>query len=147
MNTHQITVPTWMYDFARGVYHNWGVAVATIVTALLVGFVAEYVKHKYTLKQGKKLETLAVHKVLIGLALLTTALQYAIPFLQTNMRALETLPYIGAYATGIYAAANYLYAFKGKQWYQSILNTAQKLDANLTAPPVSTEVTPTDSLE
>lgn len=131
---HTVVVPDWLFNLANGAHDNWGVVAGTIVTALLIGFVTEYVKHRYTLKQLKKLETLAIHTLLVGLAVASTVLEYAIPFLQTNLRALETLPYIGAYAVGVYAAANYLYALKGKTWYQNLLNTAQKLDKKLNAP-------------
>lgn len=131
---HQVTIPDWLFNAANGVHDNWGVVAATIVTALVIGFIVEYVKHRYTLKQMKKLQGLAIHTLLVGLAVMSTVLEYATPFLQTNLRALETLPYIGAYAVGIYAAANYLYVLKGKKWYQNLLKTTQKLDKRLNGP-------------
>lgn len=115
-------VPQWGVQFAA-------VAFLTIFLALLTGFVVEYLKHRYTLAQGKKLAMFAVHNALVFIAALFGALSYAIPFLQTNLTALEKLPYFGAYVVGIYAASNYLYALKGKTWFKNLLNTAQKLDA------------------
>lgn len=107
----------------------------TVAFALLASFVVAYINHRYTLAQGKKLATKWLHVLLVGVSSLFTGLQYYTPWLQTHLRTLETLPYIGAYAVGIYAAANFIYAVKAKSWFQSILKTAEKLDTTASSLP------------
>lgn len=115
----------------------------TVAFALIASFVVAYINHRYTLAQGKKLATKWLHVILVGVSSLFTGLQYYTPWLQTHLRTLETLPYIGAYAVGIYAAANFLYAVKAKSWFQSILKTAEKLDTTASAlPGLTPEATP-----
>jgi glucan phosphoethanolaminetransferase (alkaline phosphatase superfamily) len=119
--------------------HAEVLTVATIVGAavvgLLVSFIVAYVNHRYTLAQGKKIATATLHKLLILVTALFTGLQYYVPILQEHLRTLESWPYIGGYAVGIYAAANFLYAVKAKAWFQSLLKTAQKLDAKVNSVP------------
>lgn len=141
MQTVQFTIPTWAPQILV-------VAGLTLLFGLLTGLIVQYIKHKYTLAQGQSLAMLAVHNALIVVSLAFTALSYFLPFLQQNIIAFQHLPYVGAYAVGLYGAANYLYALKGRTWFNNILQTAQKLDAKNNAPakPVSPTVAKLASL-
>lgn len=131
MTSTTVTLPVWLVDALKAVAHNWAIFAVAIVSGIVVGFVAEFVKHRYTLAKAKQLALSKVHLVLGLLAGLMTGLQYYIPILQQHLRSLETLPYIGSYVVAIYAAAVFLYSVKTKGWYQKVFNTAQKLDAKI----------------
>lgn len=135
-----VELPTKLVQILVAIKHNWAIVVAAIITALLVAFVMEYIKHRFTLKQAQALATTGVklaqsklHVLLVLISTLFAGLEYYIPFLQQHLRTLETLPYLGAYVVSIYAAANFLYALKAKTWFQAVLKTATKLDAKVNA--------------
>lgn len=135
-----IEIPTWLVHILVAIKHNWAIVVAAIVTALLVAFTMEYIKHRFTLKQAQDLATTGVklaqsklHVLLVLISTIFAGMEYYIPFLQQHLRTLETLPYLGTYIVSIYAAANFLYALKAKKWFQAVLQTATKLDKQVTA--------------
>lgn len=130
-----VTLPSWFVTAAVAVKHNWAIVVAVLLAGLVTSAVVAYVKHKYTLRQGIAMSQATLHKLLLAVSAVFTGLQYYLPFLQTHLRTLETLPYIGGYAVSIYAAANFLYALKAKSWFTKLWNTSEKLaDMQVTLP-------------
>ena len=121
-----ITIPSWLYKILQGLYHGWGIFVGAILTAIIVSAVVYMIKNHYWAKKAQALEQATLHKLLLGITAVLTGLQYYIPYLQQHLRTLETLPYIGSYMVGIYAAANFLYALRLKKWFQIFTNWASK---------------------
>jgi hypothetical protein len=124
-----VTLPSWLVKVLVAVYHNWAIVAAALLAGLVTSAVVAYVKHRYTLKQGVAFSQATLHKLLLAVSAVFTGIQYYLPFLQTHLRTLETLPYLGGYVVSIYAAANFVYAIKAKTWFTKLWNTAEKLDS------------------
>jgi FtsH-binding integral membrane protein len=113
-----ITIPDGLYDATRSLYHNWPVVVAVLVGALVISVVVEVIKHRYTKRQLEKMKSETAQKLLALAALVFAGLGYLVPFLQTNLDVMRSLPYVGEFAISIYAFANLLYAVRLKSWYK-----------------------------
>lgn len=132
-NTTTVTVPTWLVNVAHAIANNWVLVGAAILSAFVVSAIVEWVKHRYTVKKAEALGQKALHEILLLVSALFAGLQYYLPFLQQHLRTLETLPYIGIYAVGIYAAANFVYALRLKTWFTTFVTWASKEDKAATA--------------
>lgn len=126
-----INIPDWLYRILQGGYHNWLTYTLAIVFAVVVSAVVYIIKAK----ASKDLEDKVLHKLLLLVTLLFTGIQYLIPYLRDHLASLQTLPYVGEYVVGIYAAANFLYAVRLKSWFKVVFAWVSKQDATAPALP------------
>ena len=92
---------------------------AVVVTAFLIALLAELRKKHISKKTEDKVEGWVIQKTLAGSALLFGGLEYLIPFIQNNLAVLQSLKFVGGYVVAVFAAANFLYAFKFKKWFKT----------------------------
>lgn len=126
-----------MTTVTMSVPDNWPMYVAAIGTAIVASALVYVFQIMRKNRKGKKFSDAATHVLLVVTTLLFTGLEYAIPFIQEHLVSLQTLPHVGKYVVGIYAAMNFLYSIKLKAWFQVWFKWLSKKDAsteNVNAP-------------
>lgn len=125
-----VQIVTWLLDHWQALAVGF---VAVVVTAFVIAALTEWYKVRRNKRTEAKVEGIVIQKLLAFTAVLFGALEYALPFVQTNIVALSNLKYVGGFVVSVYAAANFLYALKFKSWFTAVQSYLEQRRARLAA--------------